>query len=108
MDSNRAGSIHPTATERNFQSGILSWIASLGLLADRTQGTSGPADVVGEGYRSDEVFLGGPASSKKTSSAALPNRRAILMARGRLESDLPVSIAFMVCRETPSHSARSV
>jgi len=63
----------------------------------------GPDDV----FCSRAIRSDGPPSSKKTSSTALPNSCAILMARGRLESYLPVSIALIICRETPSRSARS-
>lgn len=47
------------------------------------------------------------AGGAKIDSIACPNSLAILNANGRLGSDLPVSIALTVCRDTPSRSARS-
>src|SRR5690606_5121646 len=43
----------------------------------------------------------------KMVSIEAPNSLAILKAKGRLGSYLPVSMAFTVCRDTSSRSARS-
>src|SRR5712664_2797225 len=56
------------------------------------------------------TFVGvtGPLSwSKNISSTCVPKSRAILIAKGRLGSYLPVSIALIVWRVTPTRVANS-